>query len=169
MRPWQRPLMPYGKRNADDPSSAAGVVWLYPRGFHMAYLDIDNMFAAPVTRGTARATQAAETVETDSFSPIEWSVIAVSRRDKIASLDGPGRMSRALGSLFGFGAKSRLADTRLEALRRLAVHAWRRGYALPQAEVDQFIDAGFTLSQAETLVASVTGERIGTFNSRIAA
>jgi hypothetical protein len=140
-----------------------------PGEFTMAYLDIDNMFAAPVAHRTARSNAAAGTVEAAGFSPIEWSVIAVSRHDSLTSLDGPGRVSRAFGSLFGFGTKSRLADSRLEALRRLAVHAWRRGYALPQAEVDQFLDAGFTLSQAETLVASVTGEHVGTFNSRIAA
>ena len=122
----------------------------------MAYLDIDNMFAAPVR---SRGAQAPVTVEA-GFSAIEWSVIAVSRRDSIASLEEPGRMSRALGSLFGFGTISKLADPRLEALRRLSVHAWRRGYALPQAEIDRFLEAGFTIDQAETLVASVTGDRV---------
>ena len=123
----------------------------------MAYLDIDNMFAAPVR---SRGVQSAAKVEA-GFSALEWSVIAVSRRDRIATLDEPGRMSRALGSLFGFGTTSRLADPKLEALRRVAVYAWRRGYALPQAEIDRFVEAGFTLEQAETLVASVTGDRVG--------
>ena len=123
----------------------------------MAYLDIDNMFAAPVRSRGPQAVTA-----TDSgFSALEWSVIAVSRRDSIASLEDPSRMSRAIGSLFGFGATSRLADPRLEALRRVAVYAWRRGYALPQAEIDRFVEAGFTIDQAETLVASVTGDRVG--------
>ena len=70
-------------------------------------------------------------------------------------------MSRAIGSLFGFGTTSRLADPKLEALRRVAVYAWRRGYALPQVEIDRFVEAGFTIEQAETLVASVTGDRVG--------
>jgi hypothetical protein len=123
----------------------------------MAYLDIDNMFAAPVRSRATRPVAAKEA----GFSALEWSVIAVSRRDNIASLEDPSRMSRALGSLFGFGTTSKLADPRLEALRRLAVHAWRRGYALPQAEIDRFLEAGFTIDQAETLVASVTGDRVG--------
>lgn len=138
----------------------------------MAYLDIDNMYAAPV-RSRATGTAPAAGGEATGFSAIEWSVIAVSRRDSLSSLRDPSRMSRALGGLFGIGATSRLADSKLEALRRLAVHAWRRGYALPQAEIDRFVDAGFTLSQAETLVASVTGDRIGLVqiyaNPRIAA
>ena len=137
----------------------------------MAYLDIDNMFAAPVRTRTAETVPAE--AGTTGFSALEWSVVAVSRRDSLSSLREPGRMSRALGGLFGIGATSRLADSKLEALRRLAVHAWRRGYALPQAEIDRFVDAGFTLSQAETLVASVTGDRIGLVqiyaNPRIAA
>lgn len=130
----------------------------------MAYLDIDNMFAAPVrSRGAGPGAASADAVPAAKagFSALEWSVIAVSRRDSIASLDDPSRMSRALGSLFGFGTTSRLADPRLEALRRLAVHAWRRGYALPQVEIDRFVEAGFTIDQAETLVASVTGDRVG--------
>ena len=138
----------------------------------MAYLDIDNMFAAPV-RSRAMEVSVAPHGETARFSALEWSVIAVSRRDRLASLRDPGRISRALGGVFGIGAASRLADSKLEALRRLAVHAWRRGYALPQAEIDQFVEAGFTIEQAETLVASVTGDRVGLVqvyaNPRIAA
>ncbi len=113
------------------------------------------------------------TAKPAGFSALEWSVIAVSRRDSLSSLEEPGRVSRALGGLFGIGTRSRLADSKLEALRRLAVHAWRRGYAIAQAEIDRFLDAGFTLSQAETLVASVTGDRVGLVqiyaNPRIAA
>ena len=123
----------------------------------MAYLDIDNMFAAPVRSRKAEAARTAGA----GFSALEWSVIAVSRRDSVASLEEPSRVSRALGSLFGFGTTSRLADPKLEALRRVAVYAWRRGYALPQVEIDRFVDAGFTIEQAETLVASVTGDRVG--------
>ena len=128
----------------------------------MAYLDIDNMFAAPVrSRGAQSDAAGAATATASGFSALEWSVIAVSRRDSIASLEDPSRMSRAIGSLFGFGTTSRLADPKLEALRRVAVYAWRRGYALPQAEIDRFVEAGFTIDQAETLVASVTGDRVG--------
>jgi len=145
----------------------------------MAYLDIDNMFASPVrSRGAKSVTAGADAAGAGptgeaGFSALEWSVIAVSRRDGIASLDDPSPMSRALGSLFGFGTKSRLADPKLEALRRVAVYAWRRGYALPQVEIDRFVEAGFTIDQAETLVASVTGDRVGLTqiysNPRIAA
>ena len=124
----------------------------------MAYLDLDNMFASPVT---SRAQTAAAPAPT-GFSALEWSVIALAKRDTLRSLAGPSRMSRAMGSLFGLSTASRLADPRLEALRRLAVYAWRRGFALPMAEINNFIASGFVEGQIETLVASVTGMRVGT-------
>ena len=128
----------------------------------MAYLDLDNLFAAPgAVRAVPAASPAAAPVE-NGFSALEWSVIALAKRDTLRSLAGPSRMSRAMGSLFGLGAATMLADSRLEALRRLAVHAWRRGFALPMTEIDRFVAAGFNAAQIETLVESVTGMRVGT-------
>jgi hypothetical protein len=129
----------------------------------MAYLGIDNFYSAPVARPAA--VRPAVTAPA-GFSALEWSVIALAKRDSIASLNTPSRMSRALGSLFGFGETSRLAEPRLEALRRVAVFAWRRGHALPMSEIGQFTAAGFTMAQVEALVASVTGEPRGQHSSQ---
>ncbi len=123
----------------------------------MAYLDIDNMFAAPVCARPSHV----EAEPKAGFSALEWSVIALAKRDTLRSLESTGRMARALGSLFGLGTASRLADPRLEALRRAAVYAWRRGFALPMAEIERFREAGFIDAQLETLVVSVTGMRVG--------
>ena len=128
----------------------------------MAYLDLAQPFAAPVAQRTAKAPAA-------SFSALEWSVIAVAKRDRLSSLEEPGAISRALGGLFGLGRESRLSEPRLETLRRLAVHAWRRGYALPASEVARFLKEGFTMAQAELLVASITGGKIGQLAWKIAA
>jgi len=132
----------------------------------MAYLDLEHPFAAP---GTSRDTAKTAENAAPSFSALEWSVIAVARRDRISSLDEPGAISRAFGGLFGFGKASRLAEPKLETLRRLAVHAWRRGYALPASEVTGFLKAGFTMAQAELLVASITGGTMGSLAWKIAA
>lgn len=113
----------------------------------MAYLDTDSAFAVP--RGAARTEGASA-----RFSPLEWSVILLARRDALGSLDTPGRMSRALGSVLGGGATSPLADPGLEALRRLAVRAWHR-LRLPAGDIDRFFDAGFTRRQLATLVNSI--------------
>lgn len=121
----------------------------------MAYLDIDALYATPVV-GRAYAVSPSS----PAFSALEWSVIALAKRDRLSSLKTPGRVSRALGSLFGLATASSLADPRLEALRRVSVHAWLRGFALPEVEVAQFLDAGFVKPQLEALLASVTGIRI---------
>jgi hypothetical protein len=147
----------------------------------MAYLDLDTHFAAPCgTRNTARVAAAAPVNpaanlaadlaadlagdaadETAGFSALEWSVIALAKRDTLRSLASPGPVSRAMGGLFGLGSRSQLADPRLEALRRMAVYAWRRGFALPMTEIRAFLAAGFVEAQMETLVVSVTGMRVG--------
>lgn len=128
----------------------------------MAYLDLhhNNMFAA-ATVVPAAVSPSPDSVDGSGFSALEWSVIALAKRDGLRTLGTPSRTSRAFGSLFGFAEKSQLAEPRLEALRRVAVYAWRRGYALPKAEIGRFVEAGFTLAQVETLVASVTGYHIG--------
>ena len=125
----------------------------------MAYLNVAEMYSGPST-DTAPAKA--------GFTALEWTVIALAEKDSLRSLREPGRLSRALGGVFGRGANSKLAEPRLETLRRLAVHAWKRGYALPASEVATFLRAGFTMKQAETRVASVTGGEVGQLAWKIA-
>jgi hypothetical protein len=90
------------------------------------------------------------------LSAIEWSVVAVARLDRLASLNAPGRVSMALGRLFGgLGTNPRLADSRLEALRRIAVLAWHYGYTIPTEELRSFLAAGFSLNQYELVQDSI--------------
>ncbi|WP_010218099.1 hypothetical protein [Sphingomonas sp. PAMC 26621] len=135
----------------------------------MAYYDISNPFAAPVCSRTQLASAQTASPLPTSFSALEWSVIALSQRDSLGSLRTPGRMSRALGRLFGRGTASRLADPKLEALRRAAVYARHRGFALPVTEISNFHENGFSEAQMETLVTSVTGMRVGQTSRRVPA
>jgi hypothetical protein len=89
------------------------------------------------------------------FSGLEWSVVAIAQRDRLASLRQPGRIAAALGNLFGAFQNARLADGRLEALRRIAVLAWHRGYSVPVHELRAFLKAGFSIEQYETLQTSI--------------
>jgi hypothetical protein len=98
--------------------------------------------------------------EETRLGPLEWSVVAVARKDRVSSLRNPGRLSTALGNLFGTRSNPRLADPRLEALRRLAVLAWHHGFALPVSEIRAFLAAGFTVSQYETVLASISAARL---------
>lgn len=90
------------------------------------------------------------------LTALEWSVVAVAQRDKLSTLRIPGRLSIALGMLFGDRPNPRLADEGLEALRRMAVLSWHHGYAVPPAEVRAFTAAGYSLDQYETLLKSIS-------------
>ncbi len=125
----------------------------------MAYIDHTAAFAIAGAAAASGPWGQLEEGRTD-FSPLEWTVIALARRDRISSLSEPGPVARAFGSLFGLGRQSSLADPRLEALRRLAVHAWHKGYKLPVSEIKRFIAAGFSSGQYETLLASVSTKRL---------
>ncbi|RHW19079.1 hypothetical protein D1610_02870 [Sphingomonas gilva] len=93
------------------------------------------------------------------FSALEWSVVAIARADSLSSLNAPGRVSVALGALFGERQNPRLADARLEALRRMAVLSWHHGYSVPAPEIAAFHAAGFTAHHYETLLASISRGR----------
>lgn len=118
----------------------------------MAYIDFAQNLLAPA----APAAAAPVAREEDRLSALEWSVVALAQKDRMASLSRPGAVSVALGKIFGTRRHGPLlADPRLEALRRMAVITWHRGFAAPTRELRAFLDAGFTLSQYETMATSI--------------
>lgn len=88
------------------------------------------------------------------FTPLEWQVIALAQRDSLSSLHTPGRLALAMGSLFGNHVTAKLADSRLEVLRQVAVLVWH-GRGPSGAEFADFLDAGFSEDQLLLLWASV--------------
>lgn len=116
----------------------------------MAYLEFAECGGPSATRIAPPATR---------FSALEWFVIAAAQRDRLSSLAAPGPVARLLGSLFPSNDNSRKADPRLEALRRIAVLAWRKSYALPKWEIEGFRRAGFSLDQYELMQASIAEAR----------
>jgi alkylhydroperoxidase family enzyme len=117
-----------------------------------------NLAYADQDFGTDDAAPAPETVE-PQLSALEWSVVAVARRDSLASLREPGRLGMAMAALFGSRQNPKLTDPRLEALRRFAVLAWHHGYTLPVSEIKAFLKAGFSADQFEMLLASISRGR----------
>lgn len=120
----------------------------------MAYLDLSHLrgqaIAAPrdlIQRAAAELTN------------VEWQVLAIARGDRLSSLEAPSRWSALLRTVFGGErASPRLADPRLEALRRLAVLAWHKGAQLPQQEVAAFHDAGYSAEQLGLVLGHI-GDR----------
>lgn len=94
----------------------------------------------------------------DRLTALEWSVVSIARKDGRGTLRRPGRFATALRTLFR-QHNPRLADGRLEALRRMAVLTWRNGYTVPSREVRAFLAAGFTAGQYETLVDRIVAAR----------
>lgn len=113
--------------------------------------------AAPAPRLTLVASQ--PVAEPARLSAFDWSIVALAERDSLASLREPGRLARAMELLFGLGQPNKLANSRSETLRRIAVWAWRRGWTIPQSEIDAFIEAGFTLAQLELIQDSIARSR----------
>lgn len=93
------------------------------------------------------------------LSALEWSVVAMAEQDGIESLREPGRLASALSRLFGKPRANSLTHPRLEALRRVAVHAWRGPWLVPSSELKGFLAAGFTLEQFEVIQASISKGR----------
>lgn len=124
----------------------------------MAYLNLAEMqgTAIPMPRDFA----AVQPRTVTGLTALEWQVVAIAQHDRLSTLEKPGRLSIALGVLFGGERPNpRLADPRLEALRRISVLAWHKGFRLPQHEIRAFHEAGYTADQLETLLASISRGR----------
>jgi hypothetical protein len=89
------------------------------------------------------------------LSALEWSIVAMAEGDGLASIQEPGRYARAVRNFFGVKQPNRLANERLEALRRIAVFAWHYGWNVPKSEFTSFLEAGFTSDQFELIKNSL--------------
>jgi hypothetical protein len=94
------------------------------------------------------------------LTALEWSVVAMAEQDGISSIREPGRFIAALGSLFGVRRPNRLANDRLEALRRLAILAWHHRWNVPKSELSDFLAAGFSIDQYELIQNSIGQARL---------
>lgn len=124
----------------------------------MAYVDFsgDPVLAAHPALDAPMPAMAAPI----GLTALEWSVVALAQRDRLGSLRQASRLSVALGKVFGNGGRSPgLADPKLEALRRMAVLSWHRGFAVPVSELAAFFRAGFTADQYEAMLASISTAR----------
>lgn len=89
------------------------------------------------------------------FTPLEWSIIRLSRVDSLSTLREPGRFHRFINWLMGRNGSPELANPRLEALRRIAVLSWHYGFTVPGDDVADFLSEGFSPDQYELLVHSI--------------
>lgn len=123
-------------------------------------IDIDTAPQRPTKPALALVpTEPQRQPEPARLSAFDWSIVALAERDTLASLREPGRLAKAMETLFGLTRPNKLANSRNETLRRIAVWAWRRGWTIPQSEIDEFLEAGFTLDQLELIQRSIARSR----------
>lgn len=123
----------------------------------MAYLArIEPQTSDPFAFLDRFAPTVAPAVAAPEFSDLEWSVVRLARRDRLWTLRPYGRLRRLFRWLTGLGINPKLADPRLEALRRIAVQSWHFGFTVPGEDVADFIAAGFSHDQYELLVSSIS-------------
>jgi hypothetical protein len=90
-----------------------------------------------------------------NFSALEWSVIRLARIDPLWTALPAGRIRRLWNWLTG-RPNPELANPRLEALRKMAVLSWHKGFAVTVEVIADFLSAGFSRAQYELLVSSVS-------------
>jgi len=132
----------------------------------MAYLMLDADRLPALRPATPAVVPAIDDQSAARLTGLEWSVVALARKDALSSLRRPGRMASALGALFRQPHNPMLADERLEALRRIAVFAWHYGYTIPSAELTRFLNAGFSPAQYELMTDSIGVARRKTTGAR---
>jgi hypothetical protein len=93
------------------------------------------------------------------FSDLEWSIVAMAQSDSLATLREPSRFWSMVNAIFGVKPANRLANDRLEALRRVAVLAWRYRWNVPTSELKAFFSAGFSEAQYEQLQSRISAVR----------
>lgn len=125
----------------------------------MAYLAFtDSLSMAPASAAPATLSPATDQSRA-RFSALEWSVVALAERDPLSTLQSPGRVAVALGTLFGSRPNPQLADSKLEALRKMAVLSWHHGYQIAESAIRSFLGAGFTHDHYALLADSITTAR----------
>jgi len=94
-----------------------------------------------------------------ALTSLEWQVVTMAQSDRLSTLRHPGRWDRWRAIIFGPSPSPVLANERLEALRRLSVEAWHRGYAVTPSALADAKEAGFTSDQLELLLATISAGR----------
>ncbi|WP_226638584.1 hypothetical protein [Novosphingobium profundi] len=90
------------------------------------------------------------------FDAMELRVVQLAHGDTLKSLRPQRPRGRLARLVLGPRPPSRqLANPRLEALRRLVVHAWHKGFLLPASVLHEAEAAGFSDTQIGVLVDSI--------------
>jgi hypothetical protein len=97
----------------------------------------------------------------EDITPFEWRVVELAKNDERGTLLPLRKRGWFARLILGPQPPSRqLANEKLEALRRLAVHAWHDGYLLPVSAIKDAMQAGYTEMQAGRVIDTVVETRL---------
>jgi hypothetical protein len=97
-------------------------------------------------------------IEQQRLSKMDWRVVEMARKDGPRSLNPDGFLARMARILFTIPIPTRLANDELEALRRFSVRAWFWDF-VRDSDVQAFLDAGYTMANAQRILAYVAHHR----------
>ena len=123
----------------------------------MAFIDFND--AAPQALPVAVLHRFADNQTGASFdllTRLERRVVELARHDGLVTLRPARKRGWFARLILGPApASPMLANERLEALRRLAVHAWHKGYTLPASALHEAHTVGFSEDQIGAVVDSI--------------
>lgn len=93
-----------------------------------------------------------------SLTELEWQVVEIARKDGPRSANPDGRFARFMRDFFGIPVARKLANEKLEALRRFSVRAW---YAdlIRTGDLSILMDAGYSSSVVFLILTHVARYR----------
>lgn len=123
----------------------------------MAFIDF-SLAAHPalLSADQNRSSEAARSNSTAVLSALEHRIIELAREDGLETLRAPRKRGWLARLILGPApASPMLANERFEALRRLAVHVWHKGYLLPTSALKEAQAAGYSEDQVGAVIDTI--------------
>lgn len=125
----------------------------------MAFIDFRDAAPRALTASTFRPFDPVFD-RADTLTAIERRVVELARGDGLDTLRPPRKRGWLARLVLGATpASPRLANEKLEALRRLAVRAWHQGYTLPVSALEEAQAAGYSENQIGAVIDTVGRSR----------
>ena len=93
-----------------------------------------------------------------SLTDLDWQVVEMAKADGPRSMNPDGRFARFLRDAFGLPTARRLANAKLETLRRFSVRAWFWDL-IRSRDVRALMETGYTSADVFQILAHVAGYR----------
>ena len=93
-----------------------------------------------------------------SLTHLDWRVVAIARSDGPRSINPDRRCTQIMQNLLGLPVARKLANEKLEALRRFCVRAWFWDL-IRTGDVRAFMEAGYTRVDVLQILAHVASFR----------